>query len=98
MTSQAPDPGLWQKRLDIVAAMTRINAQQLRNRQLLGGAEIEVAHLEEEAVDSGDAPRIALAEARARWEAFNAAIARHDDELAVLGEELAAIDRAIVGE
>jgi hypothetical protein len=91
------DPVRLQRRLDVAAAITRLNALQLRHRQMLGGAEIDIARLEMIA-DGGEVTevqRVALCEACMRQQEICTAMARCDDELAALNAQLEVIDREI---
>ena len=69
------------ERMALVAEAAALNSRQLRNSQLVGGAEIELM-----------ACRRALAEAEAREEAIRAEIARDDEEQDRLAERLSALD------
>ena len=84
MNGGRPVPAVLAERMALVTAAATLNARQLRNSQLLGGAEVEIL-----------ACRRALAEARERERTLRAEIARGESEQAELERRLAALDREL---
>jgi septal ring factor EnvC (AmiA/AmiB activator) len=85
MTAPARDlPAILAERMALVAETAALNARQLRNSQLVGGAEIEIL-----------ACRRALADAEERERLLRAEIARDETEHARLEAHLANLDREL---
>lgn len=101
MSSQRCDnePVLLRQRLEVVAAISRVNALQLRNWQVRGGAEIEVSYLEQVIEGGGecDTHLAALVEVRGRLQQVEVVMAQCDEELAALNARLEALDHLISG-
>ncbi|WP_018391475.1 hypothetical protein [Ancylobacter sp. FA202] len=84
------------KRLELVQEIARLNARQLKNRQILGGVELEVMQCERD-LSPGEDAAVAdrLAQARAQCDAV---LARLDEDARDLMEshgQLDALDREI---
>jgi chromosome segregation ATPase len=77
-------PTILAERMALVTEAAALNARQLRNSQLIGGAEVEIL-----------ACRRALAEAEERERLLRAEIARDESEQAELERRLAALDREL---
>lgn len=77
-------PAILAERMALVTEAAAVNARQLRNSQLIVGAEVEIL-----------ACRRALAEAEERERALRAEIARDESEQAELERRLAALDREL---
>mgnify|MGYP005810409011 CR=1 FL=1 len=94
------DPALLRQRLAVVAAISLVNARQLRNWQVRGGAEIEASYLEQVIAGDGgsDTHLAALVEVRSRLQEVEVVMRQCDEELATLNARLAALDHLVSGE
>lgn len=84
---------LFVRRMEIVQEIARLNARQLRDQQLLGGRQLELASCEENA----ECDAAVLDAARAEVEATAAQLAADADELETWNARLDEIDRHIAG-
>lgn len=84
MSTERPIQAILAERMALVTQVAALNARQLRNSQLIGGAEVDVL-----------ACRRALAEAEERERQFRVEIARDEAEQAELEERLSALDREL---
>jgi hypothetical protein len=79
-----PVEAILAERMAVVTQVSALNSRQLRNSQLVGGAEVDVL-----------ACRRALAEAEERERQLRVEIARDAAEHAVLEERLSTLDREL---
>ena len=84
MSTDRPIQTILAERMALVTQAAALNARQLRNSQLVGGAEVNVL-----------ACRRALAEAEERERQLRVEIARDEAEQAELEERLSALDREL---
>ena len=84
---------LFVRRMEIVQEIARLNARQLRDRQVLSGRQLELAAYERDA----HCDATALREARAQVEATTARLAEDAVELELWDGRLDDIDRRISG-
>jgi hypothetical protein len=87
MSAGRPVQAILTERMALVTQAAALNARQLRNSQLVGGAEVDVL-----------ACRRALAEAEERELQLRAEIARDEAEQAVVDERLSALDRELAAQ
>lgn len=84
MSTDRPVNAILTERMALVTRITALNARQLRNSQLVGGAEVDVLSC-----------RRALAEAEERERQLRSEIARDETEHTALEEQLSALDREL---
>jgi hypothetical protein len=85
------------QRLQVVQEISAIQARNLLNRQLGGGAEFEIQGIEQEIAATGCSSKLAraLADARERLQKANAEMAECDAHCAALERCLEQLDRWI---
>lgn len=84
---------LFVRRMEVVQEIARLNARQLRDQQLLGGCQLELAACEQNA----ECDPATLHAARAEVEATAAQLATDAEELEAWNARLEEIDRHIAG-
>lgn len=80
------------QRMSLVGEISKLNAEQLRNTQMMSGNQIELMRCAENA---GDQAQSELADAKVRDAQLRGKIAECEDKLRMLEDEVAAIDRKL---
>ncbi len=80
------------QRMSLVSEISKLNAEQLRNTQMMSGNQIELMRCAESDSDEAQSHH---ADAKARDELLRGKITECEDKLKVLEDEVASIDRKL---
>lgn len=97
MAEKAPGTDLLGRRLGLVANISSLNAEVLKQMQLLGAVEMDVLRLELEEQQTGSGEELAreIREAKGRAQAIRAAQVEREERIASVESEVDEIDRQL---